>query len=111
MDNLKSLRTQKGLSQQKLADILNISQQSIYKYENGISEPDIQTLKQLSALFQTSIDYIVGNTENPRKMDFVIETALTSRELDYLRLYRDLPERRKKIIETILEDYHRPDSL
>ena len=33
MENLKTLRKAKNLSQQKLADILHVSQQSIYKYE------------------------------------------------------------------------------
>lgn len=105
MNNLRFLRTQKGLSQQKLADILHVSQQSIYKYENGLSEPDIQTLKSLSEIFNTSIDYIVGNTENPRKIDFFIETELTQQELDHIRIFRRLPAYRKKIIEIIMKDY------
>ena len=37
MENLRTLRKAKNLSQQKLADILHVSQQSIYKYENGIT--------------------------------------------------------------------------
>ena len=36
MQNLKSLRKEHNLSQQNLADILHISQQSVYKYENGM---------------------------------------------------------------------------
>ena len=40
MENLKKLRNSKNLSQAKLADILGISQQSIYKYENKISESE-----------------------------------------------------------------------
>ena len=42
--NLKELRIQKGISQQKLADVIGISQQSINKYENHNIEPDIATL-------------------------------------------------------------------
>lgn len=42
MKNLKTLRVAKKLSQQKLADILHVSQQSIYKYENGITSPDLE---------------------------------------------------------------------
>lgn len=44
MKNLKILREEFGLSQQKLADLFNLSQQSIYKYENDLAEPDFQTL-------------------------------------------------------------------
>ena len=105
MNNLRLLRNQKGISQQKLADLLNLSQQSIYKYENGLAEPDIQTLKELSELFDVSIDYIVGNTDDPRRMDVFVETELAPRELRCLRMYRRLTATRKKIIEMILEDY------
>ena len=41
MKNLKALRLYKKLSQQQLALRLDLSQQTIYKYENGITEPDI----------------------------------------------------------------------
>ncbi len=105
MNHLKLLRSQHGMSQQKLADYLNVSQQSVYKYENDISEPDIQTLKSLSNLFQTSIDYIVGNTDNPRKIDHFIETELTERELWHIQFYRKLSEQRKKIVDMIISDY------
>ena len=107
MNNLRLLRNQKGMSQQKLAELLHISQQSIYKYENNLAEPDIQTLTELSELFDVSIDYIVGNSDDPRKMNVFVETELSPRELDFLRMYRRLTRTRKKIIEMILEDYDR----
>lgn len=51
MKNLKKMRLARHLSQQKLADRFGLSQQSIYKYENNLSEPDIQTLKKICGLF------------------------------------------------------------
>lgn len=105
MNNLKLLRKQKGMSQQKLADLLHTSQQSVHKYENDLAEPDIQTLKKLSELFNVSIDYIVGNTEDPRKTDVFVETELTPGELKNLRIYRRISLYRKKIIDMILRDY------
>ena len=51
MKNLKKLRLERGLSQQKLADILHITQQSIYKYENGLAEPNIELLKNIADYF------------------------------------------------------------
>lgn len=105
MNNLKLLRKQKGMSQQKLADLLHTSQQSVHKYENGLAEPDIQTLKKLSELFNVSIDYIVGNTEDPRKTDVFVETELTPGELKNLRIYRRIGLQQKKIIDMILKDY------
>ena len=69
MENLKVLRKQHNLSQQKLADILHISQQSVYKYENDITSPDLETLIKMADFFNTSVDYIIGHTEIPHKID------------------------------------------
>ena len=54
MKRLKELREENGISQQKLADEFHISQQSIWKYENGLSEPDIKTLMQFADFFDVS---------------------------------------------------------
>ena len=67
MKNLKSLRLSKGLSQLKLAELFNISQQSIYKYENGLAEPDIDTLIKLADYFETSVDYLIGHSQSFHK--------------------------------------------
>lgn len=67
--NLKTLRTKFNLSQQQLADIIGVSQQSINKYENHNTEPDIETLKTLANYFNTSIDYLVGYTSDEGIID------------------------------------------
>lgn len=105
MNNIKLLRTQRGLSQQKLADILNVSQQSVHKYENELSEPDIFTLKTMANYFGTSIDYVVGNTQNPHSPDMIFETNLSQDELEHMRLYRRVSTYRRHLINMLLEDY------
>ena len=52
--NLRLLRDEKGLSQQKLAEMLNITQQTIFKYEKILVEPDIETLIRLSDIFDVT---------------------------------------------------------
>lgn len=66
--NLKKLRNEYNISQQQLADVIGVSQQSINKYENHNIEPDIETLKTMAKFFNTSIDYLVGYGDN--KMEF-----------------------------------------
>ncbi|KRL61847.1 helix-turn-helix domain-containing protein [Lactobacillus psittaci] len=58
---LKSLRLEAQMSQEDLAAKLNVSRQSVSKWETGESVPDILKLRQLSQLFNVSIDYLVGN--------------------------------------------------
>ncbi len=69
MKNLKKLREAHGMSQQKLAEELFVTQQSIYKYENNLAYPTLDTLKLMSKIFSVPIDYIVEN-------DFIDTTAI-----------------------------------
>lgn len=58
---LKRNRLAQHLSQQDLADQLFISRQTVSKWENEVSYPDIDKLMAISSLFGVSIDYLLGN--------------------------------------------------
>lgn len=58
-DKLLKLRKLQGLSQQELADQLNVSRQSVSKWELGESQPDLNNIIMLSQLFQVSTDYLL----------------------------------------------------
>lgn len=60
-ENLKYLRKEKGLTQEKLAEKLNVSRQSVTKWETGKSLPDLENIKELSHIFCVSIDLLLGN--------------------------------------------------
>ncbi len=62
-EKLQLLRTNMKLSQEELANKLDISRQSITKWENGQSFPDIQNLIQLSEIFRVSIDRLVKEND------------------------------------------------
>lgn len=105
MDNLKKLRQERNLSQQQLADILHISQQSIHKYENNISDPDINMLKTMAAFFDTSVDYLIGNTDIRSRIEPKYETMLNSDEEALIRNYRRLSEYHKNIVNMVITSY------
>ena len=50
------LRKQKGWSQEQLATKLEVSRQAVYKWEAGISQPEIDKLKKIAKLFDVSFD-------------------------------------------------------
>ena len=54
-ENIKNLRTSKGLSQQELATQLNIVRQTLSKWENGLSVPDADMLIRLSNTFEVPV--------------------------------------------------------
>lgn len=61
---LKKLRREKGLSQDALSEILGISRQSISKWEQGNSSPDIENTEKLARYYGVSIDSIVKGEED-----------------------------------------------
>lgn len=68
---LKEIRTSRGVSQLKLALDLNMTQNSISRYENGIREADYQTLIAFADYFQVSLDYLLERTNEPdTRLDF-----------------------------------------
>ena len=62
-DKITALRRQRGLSQEELADMLDVTRQSVSKWEGGQSVPDIQKILQLSAIFKVSTDYLLKDEE------------------------------------------------
>ena len=65
MNILISLRKQKKVTQQDVADYLDISRQAYSNYETGKRSPDIEILIKLSDFFSVSIDYLVGKEKKP----------------------------------------------
>lgn len=111
MKNLKKLRLEKGISQHALAEHCNISQQSIYKYENGLAEPELTTLMRLADFFNTSIDYLVGYTASPDVENVVTEVTLEPEDIPYIKKYSNLNPRMKKVVQDMIEclnDYNAP---
>ena len=60
MNRIKELREKENLNQSKLAEILGFTQQSISRFENGQSEPDLATVIKLANHFQVTIEYLLG---------------------------------------------------
>ncbi len=58
-ENLMKLRKSAGLSQEELANKLDLTRQAISKYESGISAPSIEKLILISEIFQVSLDELI----------------------------------------------------
>ncbi|MBE5785223.1 MAG: helix-turn-helix domain-containing protein [Clostridiales bacterium] len=80
------LRMKKGLSQDELAEKVFVTRQAVSRWENGETVPNTETLKQLSKLFDVSINTLLGS---PRQMvchccGMELDDATTSKEIDGL---------------------------
>lgn len=104
--NLKKLRIEKGLSQKGLGEVLQVSQQSINKYENHNVIPDIETLIAMSNYFETSIDYIVGNTKIRNRIEPVSKYDLNNEEKEIIDIYRLMSRKDKQNFKTIIKTFN-----
>ena len=65
-ERLRSLREGKGLTQQQLADKLELSKSSVNMYERGEREPGFETLEAIAGIFNVDMNYLYGKS-NVRK--------------------------------------------
>lgn len=65
-ENIVRLRTQKNWSQGDLADALDISRQSVSKWETDASIPELDKLLKLSELFGVTLDELVRGEDAPK---------------------------------------------
>uniref|UniRef100_UPI004056DD84 helix-turn-helix domain-containing protein n=1 Tax=Agathobacter sp. TaxID=2021311 RepID=UPI004056DD84 len=110
MERLKLLRKQRNLTQQQLADILHVSQQSIHKYEHDITSPDLETLKHMASYFDTSVDYLLNATDISHKIEPVTETMLNDTELEFIETYRSISASQKDVIQTVMQEFLRKNN-
>ena len=66
-DYLRRLRAENGLSQEKLAEKLGVSRQSVSKWEQGYAVPDTDNMMKLSKLYSISVDDILNCAQSPQK--------------------------------------------
>ena len=70
-DKLVIQRKKKGISQEELADMLDVSRQSVSKWESAQCAPELNKLVQISEIYGVSLDYLLkdGTEEKNRKCD------------------------------------------
>ena len=107
LNNLKLLRTEKGISQRQLGEAIGVSQQSINKYENHEIEPDIRTLILMAKYFDTSVDYLVGNSSVRRVIEPTTAFDLNDSEARLVTDYRLLTQEERDSLHLIAANYLR----
>ena len=66
---IRDLRNDHDLNQQQIADYLDMSQTGYSKYEVGTNDIPTQILIRLARFYNVSIDYLLGETDNPNRYD------------------------------------------
>ena len=80
-ENLKTIRKQKGLSQEELAIRLHVVRQTISKWEKGLSVPDSDMLIRLAEIFEVNVSDLLGEKiEDEEKGDALTEQLVRINE-------------------------------
>ena len=95
--NLKEIRVSRKLKVQEVSDYLCCLPSVYSRYENGKREPSIDILLKLSKLYSVSVDYLIGNTDNPQShknagdamYDFIRSLELLSRATSEVQEHLD----------------------
>lgn len=89
---LQSLRKEKGLSQEALAEKLNVSRQAVSKWETGEGYPEIEKLLLISELFQVSLDYLMkdigsANIEESENDKYFISSTKIEEYMKFKKIF------------------------
>ena len=97
-ENLKALRKQKGMSQEVMAQQLNVVRQTVSKWEQGLSVPDAQMLTNISELFEVPVSSLLGESieENVNVNEIAVQLAVLNQQLAARR------GRTRKIVRIVL---------
>lgn len=95
MERLKQLREAKNMTQVRLGIELGVSQETISGYEIGKATPPADMLIKLADILDTSVDYILGRTDN-KYFNKLNKSDLSNEELELLLIFRRLSQNKKE---------------
>lgn len=96
MENLKKIRQSNGLSQREVSQALSIPQTTLFSYEAGVCDPNVETLIKLADYFKISLDELVGRPTNLINVAILTNTQqdiinrvcrMSDKEQEYTLLY------------------------
>ena len=97
-DNIKRLRKEKGISQEELAEKLNVVRQTVSKWENGLSVPDAEMLMRIADTLDTTVNILLNSTKN----DEISESHSIDEKLNEINnILVEQKEKRRKILRII----------
>ena len=65
-NSIKTLRQEQKLSQDQLAEQLHVTRQAVSNWENGKTQPDVETLTQMAEIFDVSVERLIYGKEKSR---------------------------------------------
>lgn len=96
-NRLRSARERKKLKQTEVKEKTGIHNKTLSGYENGVSEPDAETMRILANLYEVSTDYLLGN--DPTTKRIISEEKMS----EGMEIYNSLPDEEKKFVDDMIK--------
>lgn len=72
-ENIRAFRKARGLTQEQLAEVLGVTVGAVYKWEAGLSQPELRTIMELADFFDVSIDVLLGYKMKDNRLQATVE--------------------------------------
>ncbi len=72
-ENIRMFRKQRGLTQERLAEILNVTVGAVHKWEAKLSTPELSLIMEMADFFDTSVDVLLGYRMKDNSLDSTLE--------------------------------------
>ncbi|MGI5958978.1 MAG: helix-turn-helix domain-containing protein [Massiliimalia sp.] len=99
-ERLKQLREEKGFNRNEFADYIGMPSTTLRNYETDVREPGHVFLRQMAHIFNVSIDYLLGTTDN--RTPYEKQETYSLDEEKIIKKYRVLDEHGKKMVDFVL---------
>lgn len=108
---LKELRDKQNITQEELASSLSVKQQTVGKWENGITVPRQPMLIKIADYFHVSVNDLIYGESNLSQPPAAPTPApaLTPQEQDLLRKYRVLTPNSRDAVDAVIDTYYSRD--
>jgi transcriptional regulator with XRE-family HTH domain len=108
---LRSLRIGNKMNQEELGKKLGVGKTTISQYESETRTPDAESLSKLATIFNVSVDYLLGRTDNPAPASSVAKDAASVEEGIYIAYLGGPPEEMDEVeaqhLKQELEEFRR----
>lgn len=101
-ENIKNCRMAKGLSQEALANQCHVVRQTVSKWEKGRSVPDADMLLRLAEALDTTVNQLLGATDEPSEVADLLACAAKSERFNEQSAQRNEHRRSRRIVFAVL---------
>lgn len=75
-ENIRMYRKQRKLTQEKLAETLGVTVGAVYKWESGLSQPELNMIVELADFFDISVDVLLGCEMKDNRLESTLDRLL-----------------------------------